>query len=309
MANTIGYATLFQNALDKQVVAQASSGWMEGNAGLVKYNGGNTIKIPKIAMDGLGNYNRSTGYVPGSVTLDYETMTMTMDRARSFSIDAMDVDEANFVPTATTVMSEFQRTMVIPEIDAYRYSKIASLAITGSRASGGYTVLAADVLSKLRADIAAVQDIAGEIPLIIIMPIPVKSLLEGSSELAKQLDVIDFASTDGSITMKVKALDNCPLMGVPSGRLKTAYTFNDGTTTGQTVGGYVAASGAKSINWIIIAQDAPIAVSKTDKMRIFDPDTNQDANAWKIDYRKYHDLWIPTNQLQKVWVNIKESLT
>ena len=38
----------------------------------------------------------------------------------------------------------------------------------------------------------------------------------------------------------------------------------------------------------------PIAVSRTDKVRIFDPETNQSARAWAIDYRKYHDLWITT---------------
>ena len=61
---------------------------------------------------------------------------------------------------------------------------------------------------------------------------------------------------------------------------------------------------AKDINWIIIPRDLPIAVSKTDKVRIFDPDTNQKADAWKIDYRKFHDLWIPVNQMPKLWVNI-----
>lgn len=308
MANTIAYAQLFQTALDKQVVAQATSGWMEGNAGLVKYNGGNTIKIPKIDMDGLGNYSRSGGYASGSVNLDYETKIFTQDRGRSFSIDAMDVDESNFVATATATMSEFQRTKVIPEIDAYRYSAIASSAISGGQAVGGYTPSIADIFTKLRADIAVVQDIAGEIPLIISLPIPIKSMLEGSSELAKQLNIIDFSSADGSISLKVRALDNCPLIGVPSGRMKTAYVFNDGTTAGQTVGGFTPAGTAKTINWLITAQDAPIGISKTDTMRVFDPQTNQDANAWKMDYRKYHDLWIGDNALKKVFANIKEAL-
>lgn len=307
--NTIALAAIFQTALDKQVVASATSGWMEGNAGLVQYNGGKTIKIPKIVMDGLGNYDRANGYVDGSVTFDYETMTFTQDRGRRFSIDAMDVDETNFVATATTLMTEFQRTQVIPEIDAYRYSMIATLAIAAKQALGGYTPTVTDVFSKLRADIATVQDVSGEVPLIISMPIPIKSMLEGSSELAKQLDIIDFASADGSISLKLRALDGCPIIGVPSSRMKTAYVLNDGTTTGQTAGGFVAATTAKTINWTITAQDAPIGVSKTAKMRIFDPDTNQKADGWQTDYRKYHDLWIGDNALEKVFVNIKESLT
>lgn len=34
--------------------------------------------------------------------------------------------------------------------------------------------------------------------------------------------------------------------------------------------------------------------------------TNQKANAWKIDYRKYHDLWILDNAIDKLWVNVRQ---
>ena len=50
--------------------------------------------------------------------------------------------------------------------------------------------------------------------------------------------------------------------------MKTAYVFNDGKTTGQEKGGFKPDTAAKGINWIIIARRAPIAVSKTDKIRI-----------------------------------------
>ena len=306
--NTMEYAKIFQTALDKQAIVGATSGWMEGNAGLVVYNGGDEIKIPKIAMDGLGNYDRDAGFNQGSVTFNYETLKFTQDRGRSFSLDAMSVNETNFVATAGAVMSEFQRTKVIPEIDAYRYSKVAQLAITGGQALGGYTPTDSDILKKLRADIATVQDIIGEVPLIITLPTPIKSLLEGSQEISKQLDVMDFASADGSVSFKVKAIDGCPLMGVPSIRMLTKYIYNDGKTAGQIGGGFVPDASAKHINWLLTAMDAPIGVSKTDVIRIFDPLSNQSANAWKFDYRKYHDVWLPDNKVAKTFVNIKEAL-
>lgn len=205
MPNVLQYAQIFQEQLDKQAVAGATSGWMEGNAGLVQYNGGNTIKIPKMTMDGLGNYDRSAGFVAGAATLTYETMTMTQDRGRTFSLDAMDVNETNFVANASTLMSEFQRTKVIPEIDAYRYSKIAALAIAGSRASGGYTPVVADILSKIKADIAAMQDIVGAIPLIITMSIATLAVLENSTEITRQLNVGAFNGVIGSEVKYVKS--------------------------------------------------------------------------------------------------------
>lgn len=306
MANTIAYATLFQQALDKAAVAKLTSGWMDANSGQVIYNGGKEVKIPKMNMDGLGDYDRANGFTQGSITLEYETKTMTQDRGRTFMLDSMDVNESNFVANATNAMGQFQTTKVVPEIDAYRYSKIATLAIAGNVASGGNTITEANVLELLKADITAIEDIVGEIPLVITMATPIAALLDQNEKISKRLDVTDF--TKGDITTKVKSLDGYPIIKVPSARMKTSYTFYDGKTGGQTTGGFVAAVDAKNINWIITPLYAPIAVNKTDKVRIFDPNTNQDADAWKLDYRKYHDLWIMDEALKICRVNIKESL-
>lgn len=306
MPNVLEYAKIFQQELDKQVVAQATSGWMEVNSKLVKYNGGNECKIPKLAMDGLGDYDRANGFADGSVTLTYETKTLTQDRGRTFQLDRMDVDETNFVATAGNVLGEFQRTLVIPEIDAYRYSSIATQAIAKNSALGGYTAAAADILAKLKADIYAIYDEAGEIPLVITMNMMIASILENSTELSKQLSVLEF--TQGDIKTTVRGIDSNPIIKVPSARMKTKYVFNDGKTAGQEVGGFTPDGTAKNINWLITPRTAPIAVSKTDKVRIFEPDTNQKADAWKIDYRKYHDLWIKDNQFKAIRANIKEAL-
>lgn len=304
--NILEYAKIFQQELDKQVVAQATSGWMEDNAGLVRYSGGNEVKIPIIDMDGLGDYDRANGFVEGSVNLRYQTKILTQDRGRTFMIDRMDVDETNFVATAANIMGEFQRVHVIPEIDAYRYSSIATQAIEKGAAVGGYTPSESDILRKLKEDIYAIYDVAGEIPLVIIMNMQVAAILENSTELSKTLSVIDF--TQGEVRTTVKAIDNNPIIKVPSLRMKTKYIFYDGKTTGQEAGGFTPAEDAKTINWIICPRTAPIAVSKTDNIRIFTPEQNQKADAWKIDYRKYHDIWIKENQFKAIRVNIKEAL-
>ena len=43
--NTIQTAAVIQSELDKAAVEQATSGWMEVNSNLVKYNGGSEVKI------------------------------------------------------------------------------------------------------------------------------------------------------------------------------------------------------------------------------------------------------------------------
>lgn len=301
--NTIEFATLLQQKLDEQVIAQSTSGWMEANAGQVIYNGGKEIKVPSLSMNGMGDYDRDSGFVQGAVTLTHETLTMTQDRGRTFQIDAMDVNESGFLANATAVAGEFQRTKVIPEIDAYRYSKIYALAAANSRVAAAYTPAKATLLDALRADIAAIKDIVGDdIPLVITMPVPVGSMLDTIPDISKSISVVDFRQ--GSVNLKVKALDEIPIRRVPSSRMKTAYVFKDGVSSGQEDGGFEAAGGAKQINWIISPQNVPIAVSKTDKLRIFAPDVNQQADAWKIDYRKYHELWITKNKMSTIMVNI-----
>ena len=116
--NTLATATLFQNTLDKVAIREAVTGWMDANAGQVIYNGGAEVKIPKMSVQGLGDYDRDNGYQQGGVTLEYETMKMTQDRGRKFQLDPIDINENNFVTTAAAVMGEFQRVFVVPEIDA-----------------------------------------------------------------------------------------------------------------------------------------------------------------------------------------------
>lgn len=306
MPNVIQKVPVLQSELDKAAVHGLTSGWMELNEKLVKYVGGNEVKIASLAMDGLGDYDRSEGFVKGSVNLTFKTYEMTQDRGRSFTFDENDVDETNFILTAARVMGEFQRTKVIPELDAYRYSKIATLAIAGSRASGGYTATADTLLTKLLEDIAKVENEYGEGDIIITLNRDIATLLDTSKEISKQINVGEFQK--GSLSMKVKMLnDTYPIIRVPSKLMKTAYTFKSGKS-GQEAGGFEAAGGAKDINWIISHKAAPIAVSKTDKIRVFDPDTYQKGRMWSADYRKFHDLWVPEQKLAGIFVNIKQAL-
>lgn len=301
--NTLEMAKIFQQSLDKQMGIEATSGWMESNAQNVKYNGGDTVRMPRISTTGMARYDRDNGFNQGAVTLTYDDYKLTQDRGRTFHLDSMDVDESNFIASAGTVMGTFQRDQVVPEVDAYRYSKIAALAKGASRTTDGFTPTDANILAQLDKEITGLQDTIGESePLLILMATPVRTVLNNVKNIERHLDVTQFKA--GAIDTKVKTYNEIPIFSVPSLRMKTAYVFNDGKTTGQEAGGFKADTGAKSINWIIISRRAPIAISKTDKVRIFAPDVNQKADAWKLDYRKFHDLWIPRNKLAGVWANI-----
>lgn len=305
--NTLATATLFQNTLDKVAIQEAVTGWMDSNAGQVIYNGGAEVKIPKMEVQGMGDYDRDNGYQQGSVTLTYQTRSMTQDRGRKFQLDPMDINENNFVTTAAAVMGEFQRMYVVPEIDAYRISKIATETIAADKAgmvAYGYTPGAASTsaLRKFKEGIKAVRDMGYNGPL--VCHATPDFIMELELELAGKISAVTFSK--GGIDTQVPSVDGVPFISTPANRMYTAITIYDGKTSGQEAGGYVKGTTAKNVNFMICPRTTPIAVTKQDIMRIFDPTINQKLNAWQMDYRRFHDIWVLDNKVNSIYLNIKE---
>jgi len=245
--NKIECSKKFQTSLDKQMLVGSTSGWMQDNAKGIQYDGGDEVKIPSIIMQGLANYDRDNGFIRGSVTLKYQTMKMTQDRGRTFSLDAMDVDESNFIANAGNVMGVFQDEHVIPEIDSYRYSKIFALAKAGGKVTEGYTAAKATIVEKLKADIQGIRNtVSLNANLVIIMSPITAGILSDALENSRRIDIGNFKQ--GEIDLTIKKFDGLPIIEVPSARLKTLYKKQDGKTVGQEAGGLVADTTAKDIN-------------------------------------------------------------
>lgn len=298
--------SIFQNELDKQMMEGLTSSFLDDNAGQVIYTGGREIKIPRISMEGLKDYSRSDGYPDGAITLEYQTVTMKMDRGMGITLDAMDVDESNFLASAGNIMGEFQRTKVIPEVDAYRYSSIYKEV--KARASANIVeknLTEKDIYKTVREDIAIVKDRCGEnTDIVIIMNTLTKALLENNGTFAKTLTQADFAK--GDISTKVRSIDDCPIISAPSDRMYTEYTFNKGREDGaDKKGGFVKKADAKLINYMVMPKKAAIAVCKQDKSKIIEPELNQKADAWFIGYRKYHDIWVKENSLESIIISTR----
>lgn len=311
--NTLETADLFQTTLDKLAVREAVTGWMEANAGKVKYTGGDEVKIPKMSVQGLADYDRKNGYTLGAVDLQYETFKMTQDRGRRFQFDAMEVDESAFIVTAASAMGEFQRAWVLPEIDAYRLSAIATKAIAG--ADSANMVKYGEVITANTTSLATMRAIKTGIKKIrekgyngpLVIHANDDTIMELEIELAGKLQSMTWSQ--GGIDTKVPAIDGVPLIATPSNRMYTSIKIQDGKTEGQEAGGFTKGTSAQSINFMILPRTTPVAVSKQDKTRIFTPDTYQQANAWSVDYRRFHDIWVMDNQVGSIYVSIKEEKT
>lgn len=87
VANSIDLATKFLPFLDELYKRESLTALLDTTADRVNFIGAQTAKVFKVDVDGLGNYSRNSGFVPGSSDGTWETLTLQQDRGRSFSID------------------------------------------------------------------------------------------------------------------------------------------------------------------------------------------------------------------------------
>lgn len=311
--NKIEYAEIWTTTLDQQAEQIETSGWMEGNSSQVQYMGGKKVRIPEMYTTGLGDYQRGTGsnnrgkYAKGAVDVKYRDYELEMDRSAEFAWDRHDVDESGFIVQAPTVMGEFQRSQVVPEIDSFRYSKIAQTVMErAGEVDSDITyetqnLTADNVFSEFLSQIRKMQNVTGidTASLVATMPFSVYALLEQGALAKGTISTALF--TQGGLSFEVKTINGTPIIPVVENRMKTEYIFKGG----DEALGFEPAPGAKTINWIITPRELPIAISKTDNLKIFTPDVNQDGDDWLVQYRKYHDLWILHNQVNQIVLSVE----
>ena len=87
----------------------------------VQFAGANEVQVLKLTTVGLGNYDRSSGYKAGDITAKWETMQLTCERGRAFSLDRMDNEETLGLVLGNLIR-EWMRVHVAPELDAYRFA-------------------------------------------------------------------------------------------------------------------------------------------------------------------------------------------
>ena len=87
VANSISLATKFLPLLDEVYKRNSLTSVLDAANDRVQFIGAQTVKVAKIDVDGLGDYSRNAGFVPGSSDITWETLTLEQDRGRSFNLD------------------------------------------------------------------------------------------------------------------------------------------------------------------------------------------------------------------------------
>lgn len=289
MANTIALAKKYVAMLDEVYKLAALTADLESDASLAR-EGANTneIVIPKMTLQGLADYSRSSGYVSGDMTLAWETVTFNFDRGRKFSIDSMDNEETIGVAFGR-LAGEFLRTKVVPELDAFRFAKYSELA--GTSPSGATLSTGADVVAELRVAASTMDE--NEVPMegrILYITPTLIGLVE------------DLATTSSREVLNRFS----KVVRVPQTRFYTVIDQLDGTTGGEEAGGYIKdASTGKDINFMAVHPTAVLQFTKQAVPKIITPEANQSADAWVFAYRSYGLADVFDNKTKGIYLHKK----
>ena len=291
MANTIELAKKYIAMLDEVYKNASLTAKLDGAPELAQQGANaNELIVPMLDMQGLGDYDRNSGYASGNVTMTNETVKCNFDRGRMFTVDSMDNAETAGMAFGR-LAGEFIRTKVAPELDAFRFASYcgkSGITKKEETLNDGAAVLAA-----LRVAITAMDE--AEVPLedrhLFITP-----TLDG---MIADLDTTKSREILGRFASKTL---------VPQTRFYTAIDQKDGHTGGQEAGGYTkASSGGADLNFMVIHKPALIQFEKHVAPKIVTPEQNQDADAYKYGYRNVGIADVYKNKVKGVYASHKSA--
>ena len=294
MAQSIALAQKFQPILDEVYKLSSLTARMDSLTKPVNFAGANVVKVFKTDPIGLGTYSRVSGYPAGQVVGTWETLQLATERGRSFVIDRMD-DEETLGMAFGTLASEFIRTEVAPELDAYRFSKYASTA--SINAATPATLTADTIIGAL--DAAKLELDKDEVPAegrILYISDTCLGYLEGK--------VSRFLSNENNVDKRVMRYSGMDVVMVPQTRFYRGVTLNAGANV--DAGGYAKTeTTGRDINFMIVHPSAVLQVVKHDALKVFTPEENQTSDGWLIQYRIYHDAFVYDNKVNGIYAHWK----
>lgn len=325
MANAIELITKYSSkAWDKVYKREAISSVLDGDKDLLKFTGAKTVKIARFASSGLSDYHRPNsaadgvfggdghdtsmgaskgyGYQQGDASLIWEEFTIACDRGVQLRIELFDDEETDGLAVAAAT-TEVSRTQVIPEVDAYVFSKLAGLAgsvvtkdISIAGLSLGISAANAPIYELNAAFLALAEAEVPETDQIIFCSNSFYNMLRNTPELVKTLRQTEYGE---NVKFTIGEYEGREIIAVPANRFRTGIKLLNG--------GYGWEAGAKNINFIVCAKSAVFHVTKYDKVRVFNPGVVQDFDGYKVNVRIYHDVFVPENKKPAIYACVSST--
>lgn len=246
MPNNITLAKNYINLLDEVYKLNSVTSDLTGDPSLAKAGrNANEICYPQISVQGLGDYDRNSGYTNNSVSLEWITTKYNYDRGSKIIVDTMD-DQESFNISFGKTGGELMRAKAAPEADAFTFATIAGkpgISIAEAvtyRDSADFLEALIEATTKMDDD-----EVPGEDRFLYATPTLVNGLL-------------------GLDTYKSKEIINSfsAIKKVPQKRFYTAIDMLDGKSKDEEIGGYRKSASGCDINFMIIHKPAIIKYDK-----------------------------------------------
>ncbi|MBQ3919229.1 MAG: hypothetical protein II695_06100 [Oscillospiraceae bacterium] len=282
--NNIRLAKRYSDMLDEIYMTSAKTAAIETDRNMVRETANVAeVMIPTLSMDGLADYSREDGYVKGDVSLTWETVRFDYERGRRFEVDVLDNAETAGVAFGS-LAGEFIRTQAVPELDAVRFASLASKAGETAEAtlSTGEQVIAA-----LRNAVTYFD--SNDVPedqRILFIGSGLMGLIEDMDETRSRSVMGNFAK----------------VIRVPQSRFTTDVTLLDGTSEGETSGGFIC--GGDNINFLLVHKPAVLVFTRNVLSKIIPPELNPASDGWIYAYRSYGMCQVYRNKNAGIYAHI-----
>ena len=242
----VNYAAEYSRALANAYPYLSYFGeiWASQNSNLYKPGMGKTMYIPTMEVKGASAVDRNNlnGVFARNWNNSFQPVTLDMDREWSTLIDPMDIDETNEVATIANITKTFNEFQKVPEMDAYLAAKLYSFVTPDTTA-----LTAANILTTWDGYLESLTNARVNRDRVTAYLTPgTYKLLKEAAGLTR---FIDTAEGFRGVDRNVARLDGVNIREVPADLMKSSYVFTEG---------WVAASGAKQINMILVD---PLAVA------------------------------------------------
>lgn len=323
LPNTIpAVSEYIKTILDEVYEYEAKTSGMVPDATLVQasQNAG-VFKLATMKTTGLGNYDVHKGYPTGAGEVSWEDYELQCDRGIRYLADPKESILGGGLATAVAFFANATREQFIPEIDAYRFSKIYSTingnnAIKATHITTEASLSGDDILSSVIDGLDVVSDETGiDTGLTIYMNQNLRNTLHKSTEYDKTKDI----SAVGGFNTNITQINGNNIVWVPKKRMMSAITLNDGftnaysDTTTKTVDynqfGYKKASGAKYLNYVITAPNTCMGMVAINRPKIITKEQSEQYDADQAMIRMWHDLIIPKNKQPGVYISVGGSVS
>lgn len=279
------YATKLDEYLDQNLTSSVLD---TANSNIIRFDGVGRVLVPKINTSALKNYDREKGFPKGKMTISTETLELAYDRGIEFNVDNVSDEETAFARSVSG-MNQFMQEFVVPEVDAVRFMRYANGAAT--KVNGKLTKNSiADAIQAARKQLF--EDRAGSGQLFLFVSADVLGLIE--NDIKRVVN-----NGEGNIVTTVETFNGAKVIPVP----EQLFTAN------MTVEEEGFKPGSNKINFLLVNPRSVRQLKKHEKIRRFQPDVNQDMDAWKFQYRLYHDAWVLPNMQKGVYVHTTAAIT